>query len=153
MWSNGAARDRLHVRATGPDCANADVAATITNAEGVEILRTPVLGHAMAMYGDNQPSPLPPVSATQMTAYVDSIATSAWILTAGELPAWPSGQRHLPRATEGASYDTHLARDAYETLRIRNVRVLCLETGPEAASCFAYDHAARRAFAIASYGV
>lgn len=152
-WSDSGTRDQMRVQATGPNCADADITAIITSAGGVELLRAPALGYAMAQYGENTPSPLPPVPVAEITAYVDSIATSAWVLTASELPAWPAGEQHLPRAAEGASYDALLSRNAYEELRTRNVRVLCLDTGPEAATCYAYDPVSRSAIAIAAHGV
>ncbi len=153
-WSNGNAPDRLIVRAAGTDCANADIIAIVTNAEGAEILRAAALGHAMAEYGDNQPMPLPPVSNAKMAEYVDSIAQGATLIAAGELPEW-SGPPHLPRATADASYEPEpsLPRGAYDDLRSRNVRVLCFATGPEAATCYAYDPTTRRAVAIATHGI
>jgi hypothetical protein len=153
VWSD-AATDRMIFTARGASCAEADIEVKITDPRGAVLLRQRAIGYLMGEFGDNAPSPAPVIEASEIDRFLDSLASSAAATrSTRDLPEWPAGADAPLRPPEPHHYDPLVPRDQYEAWRVRNLNLLCIDTGPEAATCFIYDHDTRTAVALASYGI
>jgi hypothetical protein len=128
---------RLTVRATGRDCAQAWIVATLRSASGVVLWRE---RHFLGVVeNDRLPGETaPPVPFEHVIAVVEHWAS---IESTAEAPLWPAGASRLPPRRDGAQVETRLPRVRYARIRAAAEPMLCLPAGPETGHCLAVDPA------------
>lgn len=150
-WSNAAAPDTVTVRAEGPTCAQAAVSLVVRNAAGDPLWAFASTYYAMTAGDGRPPEGAPAVSDADMDAFLAGWAnvTSS---NSRDLPEWRADAATLSESATTFAYDTPFDRETYESLRTRNLPMLCYAGGVESSHCLIVDPADGAAIRIVAYG-
>lgn len=149
-WSNPAAPDTITANAEGPACAHAALTLVISNANG-EVLWTYVSDYQSMVTGGALPENPAPVSFDDMDRFLELWADVS-LIRSGTLPQWREQAAVLEENAEAAIYRTNLGRAAYESLRARDVNLICYAAHVDVSQCLAIESALNGAAMIVSFG-
>lgn len=135
-WS-GAQPDRIVASSEGSSCAQAFVTLSIRNAAGDALWVFSSTYHDMVA-GGPPPSDAAPVSVEQMDPFLSGWANVTLNRT-GAMPEWRADAATLTESATTFAYFTPLERDVYESLRERDLPMLCYAVGAESTQCLIID--------------
>ena len=149
-WTQAQTADVITTSSDGPSCSQAVVTFVARNANG-----DPLWAFASTYYemtaGGAPPPGAPPVTAAEIDTFLAGWA-DVTMSTTNTLPEWREGAATLTESASTFAYDTPLARDVYESLRARNLRMLCYAAGVESTQCLIVDPATNAPGKIVAYG-
>jgi hypothetical protein len=149
IWTNPDAPDTITARSEGPSCKQAVVVLVARDADG-----EPLWTFASAYYdmtaGGVAPADAPAVSAEQVDGFLQGWA-NVTVQRSGQLPAWRAGAA-APGDGRTLTYSTPFAREAYEALRQRDLRIICYAASVTATQCLVIDPSSNAPTMIAAYG-
>ncbi len=73
-------------------------------------------------------------------------------MRSGALPQWRADAATLTESAETFAYETPFDRETYETLRARDLPMVCYAAGAEAVRCLIMDPASNTPSLMAAYG-
>lgn len=149
-WTSEIAPDTITTRSDGPSCTQAVVTFTARNAAG-----DPLWTFASTYY-DLTAGGLPPEGASPATEEQMDTFLAGWanvtVTTSSTLPEWRAGVSTLTESAPTFAYDTPFERETYETLRARDLRMICYAAAVEATQCLVIDPATSAPTMIVAYG-
>jgi hypothetical protein len=150
MWTSGSAPDVITARSDGPTCAQAVVTFVARGADGDPLWAFASTYYDMTM-GGIPPEGAPAVSNQQMDEFLAGWANVTTMRT-GDLPEWREGVATLTESATTFAYDTPFDREVYETLRTRNLAMICYAAAVEASQCLIVDPASHAPTMMVAYG-
>ncbi len=149
-WTSDSVPDTITTRSEGPTCAQAVVTFIARNTAG------DALWVFSSTYYDLTTGGVPPEDASSVSVEQMDEFLAGWadvtVSTSSELPEWREGVATLTESASTFSYDTPFERDTYETLRARNLRMICYAAAVEATQCLVVDPGSNAPTMIVAYG-
>lgn len=150
-WSNANASDVVTARSEGPTCAQAVVTFVMRNAQGDPLWAFAATHHDMTAGGPYPLDGAPDVTEAQMDQFLTNWANVTQMRST-ELPEWREGAATLTESATTFSYDTPFDREVYETMRSRDLPMVCFAVGAETSRCLIIDPADHAPGVMVTYG-
>lgn len=149
-WSRDGVNDVITTSSDGPTCKQAAVTLVVRNADG-NPLWVFASSHAALSTGDVLLTNPQDVSPEQIEAFLASWGEVS-ATRSGTLPEW-APDAAAPAAVDTAfTYQTPLAREAYNALRGSDVRMICYAVAVFTTQCLVIDPQSMRPTPIVTYG-
>lgn len=150
IWTESDAPDTITVRAEGPTCLQAVVLFVARNAQG-----DPLWTFASTYYdmtaGGVAPADAPPVSREALDHFLQGWA-NVTAQRSSQLPEWRGGAATPGAGERPLTYSSPFARETYEALRQRDLRMICYAAAATATQCLIVDPSSNAPTMIAAYG-
>lgn len=150
-WTDANSPDVVTTRSEGPSCAQAIVTFVMRNARGDPLWAFAATHHDMTAGGPYPLDGAPAVTEAQMDQFLAHWANVTQMRST-ELPEWREGAATLTESATTFSYDTPFDRDVYETMRSRNLPLICFAVGAETSRCLIIDPADHAPGVMVTYG-
>lgn len=149
-WTNAIAPDVITTKSEGPNCAQAVVTFVARNADGDALWAFASTYYDLTA-GGLPPEDAVPVSTEEMDRFLSGWANVSEMRT-GELPAWREDAATLTESATTFSYETPFDRETYESLRARNLPMICYAAAVEASQCLIVDPASQAPALMVAFG-
>lgn len=148
-WTQSEAGESVTALASGPSCRQAALLLVVRSAAGDPLW---VFASTYDHMTIGAPAPdAPAVTPEQMEAFLTSWAGVTLSQTSA-LPQWRADAATLNESASVFTYETALARDAYEAVRASDQRMLCYAAGVDSTQCLITDSVTGAPILIAAYG-